>query len=180
MDEHIFGPDSHLFRVRKQEENVYDSIKMLNYLSNFDINMTGSESLPFDTIPDLSNNRIAKRVDMSPLHFKCLTDSYEDTNDLDESILVFKFITKFSTIRLHGKVSNLAESRTQKGTNVQCLFLSQYGTAPEAWPGKILYFFKHDQRTESSTGVKTAHIFAIICFYSSYGNSDSRYYITLI
>ena len=178
MDEHIFDPDSHLSRVRKQEEDGYDSIKMLDYSSSFDVNITGSEPLPFVTVPDLSNNRIAKRVDMSPLHFKCLTDFYEDTYELDQPILVSKVIKKFSTIRLHGKVYNSAESRTQKGTNIQFLFLSQYGTAPEAWPGKILYFFKHEQKTGSNTGVKTAHIFAFIRFYSSYGNNNSRKYET--
>ncbi|KAI9330655.1 hypothetical protein BD770DRAFT_449512 [Pilaira anomala] len=108
-----------------------------------------------------------------------LTDFYEDTYNLDQTILVSKVITRFSTIRLHGKMYNSAESRTQKGTNVQCLFLSQYCTAPEAWPGKILYFFKHDQRTESSTGVKTAHIFAFIRFYSSYGNNNSHCIVSI-
>lgn len=105
--------------------------------------MTGPEPLPSGVVPDLSNHRLIRKVGMAPDHFKCLSEFYRGTYDLLESAYISKVIEIFLAIRFHGKTYNSAESRSVKGTYIQYLFLSQARATPEAWPGKVMYFFRH-------------------------------------
>lgn len=119
LDEHIFSRDSHFSRIRKQQEEGYDSITALDYPTNFEINITGSELLSTGTIADLDSCRLVKKkVDMATEHLKCLIEFYDNTYDFDGKVFVSKTIQKFRSIRLHGRVYNCAESRSEKGTHV--------------------------------------------------------------
>ena len=175
LEEHIFSRDNHYARIRKQEEEGYNPINMLDYPINFDTNVTGSEVLPFGTIPDETKTRMFKKVDMAPEHYMCLSSFYCDTYNFDNTTHISRIIKKFMSIHYHGKVYNSAESRSLKGTNVQCLFLSNNRATPEAWPGKIMYFFQHDLRLPGSI-MATKHTFAFVQFFSPYNASNNRKY----
>lgn len=173
LDDHIFDRDIHSTRIRKNREEGYDPIVSFNYATDFATNVTGSEPLPFGTVPDLKNRILVKKVDMAHEHYQSLKEFYKDTYGFDEDMFVSKTAEKFSSVRLHGKTYNCAESRSEKGTNVQCLFLSQIRAVPEAWPGKVMYFFRHEQKKTTQSTVKTAHVFAFVRFYSPYSNSNA-------
>lgn len=183
----LFQSDNRSSRIKKQQLEGAAYSTSFNIATNLDINLNGSETVIGGAIPSKF-----KDVQMAPTHYNCLIDFYDEAYDnakqlgfLNSDLIpmprasrsppVSTKISKFFSFTLNGKTYNSVESRSSSGQYFQSLFLPQFGNVPVAWPGRILYFFKHTQRVHSSETrlgyTDTDHYFAFAVFFNSAGQS---------
>ncbi|KAG2200645.1 hypothetical protein INT47_005801 [Mucor saturninus] len=146
-------------RVKRQIAEGFVATKFAESCVNLDINVTGFEPLPLGVVPP----KVLTKTVMEESHYKCLLDFYDTAYPgamalglLNSDLVAPPFgarwpttsvyIEKFSSIRLSGKTINSSETRSPSDSCIQSLFVGQNHEKVEAWPGRVLYFFRHSQR----------------------------------
>lgn len=172
-------------RVKRQIEEGFVATEFAESCVNLDINVTGSEPLPLGVVPP----KVLTKTVMEESHYKCLLDFYDAAYPgamalglLNSDLVAPPFgarwpttsvyIEKFVSIRLGGKTINSAETRSPSGSCIQSLFVGQNHEKVEAWPGRVLYFFRHSQRVSQVKEVQEKdHVFAFVRFFKPLNNT---------
>ncbi|KAL1931076.1 hypothetical protein VTP01DRAFT_10213 [Rhizomucor pusillus] len=113
----------------------------------------GSEPLPPNTVP-----KSAKPVRMSRGHYSLRVEFYNVPYQNDKDVLPFcnhlraeagktvvdDWMRTFTMLKLQRHIHRGAESRSNRGSYIQALWMGNTSDQPVAYPAKILYFFEHE------------------------------------
>ena len=136
------------------------------------VHAKGCEPLPANALP-----RVFDRVSMCRDHYNRLLEFYKVAYEgqhmfcdylspVASASIVMPSIEKFVTLRLHGQLYRSAEAESLSGSYIQVLFEGFSRDTVQAWPGQVLYYFRHEL---SINGEKVDHTFALVQWYTAHG-----------